>query len=136
MQYILVQDLHYNKRGIKRPAGVNERVEYYGQIQSLFVITLPPSPVLGTTKPTTLALAAVRQVNIIGRSSAGLAVSLAQQMFGALDVVDIQSLDWVVGRVLDRGKDVFIDRFGSRFALDISDDAERAERPFNPRQKK
>lgn len=108
--------------------------QYYGQLQSLFVVKIPPSPIIGTTETETLALAAVLPVHPNGRNGAQQVVCTANA-FDPLEVIDIQALECVVGRIIDRGKWVFIEQLGAREVTQIADDPEAVLRPHNPRQR-
>lgn len=131
LQYTVLQDQNFHLRN-RRPAGVDVVAGYYGQLQSLFVVELPPSTILRTTETTTLALAAVLPIKMDRRNGAGQVVCRANE-FDPLEVVDIQSLDSVVGRIIDRGKWVFVEQLGAREVTQIGDDPEAVVRPQNSR---
>ncbi|KAG9042182.1 hypothetical protein FS837_011179 [Tulasnella sp. UAMH 9824] len=133
VKYTLLEDRHFHQRN-RRPAGVNVVREYYGQLQSLFVIEIPPSPIIGTTDVQTLALAAVLPVRLNGQNNAKQVVCKANA-FDALEVIDIQCLECVVGRIIDRGKWVFVEQLVTREVTQIGDDPEAAVRPRNLRQR-
>lgn len=101
----------------------------------MFVLELPASPLLGTTKTTTLALAAMLPMKILGNNPAGLPIASCSNAFDPLEVVDIQSLETLVGRLIDRKKQIFIQRLGSLKTLEISDNPEVAMRPTNTRKR-
>ncbi|KAH9932674.1 Hsp70 protein-domain-containing protein, partial [Amylocystis lapponica] len=72
--------------------------DFYGQLRRIFVLELPPSAELRTDEASTLLLAAIQSVKTQEASD-------VQQVFykddGALDVVDLASIQCVVGRVYD-----------------------------------
>ncbi|KAG8900769.1 hypothetical protein FRC00_011291 [Tulasnella sp. 408] len=133
VKYTLLEDGHFHQRN-RKPAGVDVVAEYYGQLQSLFVVELPPSSILGTTESKTLALAAVLPIHSTGRNTADQVVCKANQ-FNPLEVMDIQSLECVVGCIIDRKKWVFIEQLGAREVTQIGDDPESVVRPGNSRQR-
>lgn len=53
--------------------------------------------------------------------------------FKPLRVVDVRKLQCVVGRVHDRGEDVFIERLDCDAVLEVRDDPEEATIPRNHR---
>lgn len=127
-------DLNYYRRGRRAPAGRSELRTFIGQLQHLFVVQLPPSKILKTREPTTLALAAIRGVKVCGISPMGFRTSKSVDYFDALEVIDIQSLDASVGRIMDRRKIVYVERYGSRAALELLPNPEDAAQPSNHRQ--
>lgn len=76
--------------------GVDVVAEYYGQLQSLFVVDLPPSSAIGTTMTQALALTTVLPIRSTGRNKAHQVVCHAGD-FDPLEVIDVQSLDCMVG---------------------------------------
>ena len=83
---------------------------FFGQLQHLFVIRLPPSHELGLLTATTHLLAAIR--NCVTKPIGSLDMHHYSQM-GRLDVVDITCVQCLVGRVKDATGWVVIDRSGS-----------------------
>ena len=91
----------------------------YGQLQRLLVIKLlQPTPLplpLRDDPPSHIVLAFIQNCKIDDTTnpiSGSLDIHHCTQM-GALDVVDINTIDCVVGRVKDRGRFSIIDRSGS-----------------------
>lgn len=56
--------------------------------------------------------------------------------FRAVEIIDADDLEFVVGRVPDRGEYVFIERVGCNAVLEAQDDPEEALAPRNHRQKR
>ncbi|KAG8902453.1 hypothetical protein FRC00_007344 [Tulasnella sp. 408] len=133
VKYTVLEDRNFHQRN-RSAAGFDVFAEYYGQLLSLFVIEIPPSSAIGTTEITTLALAAVLPVHLNGRNNANQVVCKANA-FDPLEVIDIQSLECVFGRIIDRNKWVFIEQLGAREVTQIGDDPESAVRPRNFRQR-
>ncbi|KIY51358.1 hypothetical protein FISHEDRAFT_37513 [Fistulina hepatica ATCC 64428] len=87
---------------------------FYGQLQHLLVVHFPePCLALHLTEPQSFIFAAIRQckVNGSGLQSLGLDVRFYSEQ-GPLDVVDIMSVQCLVGRIYDRGQWAIIDRSG------------------------
>ncbi|KAG8961311.1 hypothetical protein FRC05_006248 [Tulasnella sp. 425] len=131
VKYTVLQDRHFHRRN-RAPAGVDVEADYYGQLQSLFVLKIPPCAALRITTPETLALAAVLPIRPTGQNGAEQVVCHANT-FDPLEVIDIQSLQCLVGRVVDRNKWIFVEQLGSREVTQIGDDPETAVHPQNTR---
>jgi hypothetical protein len=87
---------------------------FYGQLQHIYVIRFPePLRDLGFESPVTVMLAAVRTciLDHTDPQLLGLDVRFSSN-HGALHVVDITSVQCLVGRIRDRGKWAIIDRSG------------------------
>ncbi|KAH9917212.1 hypothetical protein B0H21DRAFT_702860 [Amylocystis lapponica] len=97
--------------------------DFYGQLRRIFVLELPPSAELRTDEASTLLLAAIQSVKTQEASD-------VQQVFykddGALDVVDLASIQCVVGRVYDTQRNSYgiIDRSGPLARAVFVDDSE------------
>ncbi|KAF7348742.1 hypothetical protein MVEN_01393300 [Mycena venus] len=87
-------------------------VDFYGQLQNIFVVKLPPADELNLTEETTHILAAVTQCEITAKNDLDMHYYHKE---GPLQVVDITTLQCVVGRVktTDKRHWVIIDRSGS-----------------------
>lgn len=91
--------------------------ELFGQLQTIFVVPLPESEVLGLRQSTTLLLASIQHAD--ANLETPLKIPYYNKL-GRTDVVDIQSIQCVVGRVRDSS--------GNRYAiLDRSGAAARLE---------
>lgn len=106
----------------------------YGQLRLLLVVKLPPSGILQTTT-TKIHLLAVVAPNIITQKNR-LNMLHTKGKFRAVEVIDADDLEFVVGRVPDRGEDIFIERIGCNNILQIQDDPQNAVVPRNHRQKR
>ncbi|KAJ3004976.1 hypothetical protein NUW54_g4552 [Trametes sanguinea] len=109
-QYELLVDK--NARYRNRPV-ILEKKTFYGQLRQILVLDLCPIPSAAPplVQPTTLVLGAVRQALIESHHST-LDIHYYKKM-GALDLVDIATVQCVVGRIVDRGRTAIIDRSGA-----------------------
>ncbi|KAF9256770.1 hypothetical protein L218DRAFT_1022754 [Marasmius fiardii PR-910] len=87
---------------------------YYGQLQQIFVVRFTePQPRLKLTCPTTLIMCQIRSCRLLHSQIAALDIHFFEGM-GKLDVVDVTSIQCLVGRVPCGGsKYAIIDRSGS-----------------------
>ena len=69
------------------------------------MLELLPAPQLDLTEPTTLILALIQEVNVTLRDGI-----YSYKEFGVEEVVNLKTVQCVVGRVKDRGKWAIIDR--------------------------
>ncbi len=95
-------DRHARCRG-KTP-DFEEKV-FFGQLKRILVLDLPPAPRLDLTKPMTLILALIQEVNVTLRDGI-----YSYTDFGAEEVVDLKTVQCVVSRAKDRGEWAIIDR--------------------------
>ncbi len=109
IQYELLVDI--NARWPRRPS-IFKPQNFYGQLQSVVVLRLSPSAPLGLDKAATLALGIIRNCPIEESHTGGLDIHYYSKP-GALDVVDLSSIQCLVGRIWDGRKWAFIDRSGS-----------------------
>ncbi|KAJ6462061.1 hypothetical protein DFH09DRAFT_1494478 [Mycena vulgaris] len=109
VRYVLLVDA--NAR-YARVAPRYEPVTFYGQLQNIFVVKLPPTAELELQQETTLILAAVRKCDVTARNDLDMHY---YRKDGPVEVVDISSIQCLVGRVKTTdGKNwVIIDRSGS-----------------------
>jgi hypothetical protein len=96
-----------NARYPKRPVILEPHI-FFGQLQHIFVIGLKASPALGLTEETTLILAAIR-------ACADAKLNVENNVYyysreGQLDIVDIECVQCLVGRVKDGNSWAIIDR--------------------------
>jgi hypothetical protein len=56
--------------------------------------------------------------------------------YRAVEIIDAEDLNFVVGRVPDRGEFVFTERIGCDNVLQVREDTENAAVPRNHRQKR
>lgn len=97
-----------NARWPRRPS-VFKSQHFYGQLQSVIVLRLSASDALGLEKDDKLALAIIRNCPIEESHTGGLDIHYYSKP-GALEVVDLSSVQCIVGRVWDGRKWAFIDR--------------------------
>ncbi|KAJ7029445.1 hypothetical protein C8F04DRAFT_962791 [Mycena alexandri] len=85
---------------------------FFGQLQHIFVVKLPPAAELELTEETTIFLAAVTECKFTARNSLDMHY---YRLEGPLQIVDIKSVQCLVGRVktTDQKNWVVIDRSGS-----------------------
>jgi len=96
-----------NARYPKRPVILEPRI-FFGQLQHIFVVRLEPSPVLGLTEKETLILAAIRTCadpRIKGENNI-----YYYSREGQLEIVDMECVQCLVGRVKDGNEWAIIDR--------------------------
>ncbi|KAI0052945.1 hypothetical protein FA95DRAFT_1482442 [Auriscalpium vulgare] len=86
--------------------------DFFGQLQHIFVIPIVASPDLRLQQSETIALALIRQVKTSIRTEDGTPSIPYYAQDGPLDVVDLQAVQCVVGRVNDRNEWAVFDRSG------------------------
>ncbi|KAH9850528.1 hypothetical protein C2E23DRAFT_735077 [Lenzites betulinus] len=99
-----------NARHRNRPV-VFESKTLYGQLQHIYHIRLLPIPSHAIPSDTSVLLAAIQTCNI-ERSNHELDIHYFTRM-GAIDYVDISTIQCVVGRIKDRGSTAIINRSGT-----------------------
>jgi len=98
-----------NARYPKRPVMLEPQV-FFGQLQHTFVVRLQASLALGLQQQTTLILAAIRTCSnpqLIGENG-----TYYYSREGPLEVVDIECVKCLVGRVKDGNEWAIVDRSG------------------------
>ncbi|KAJ7218476.1 hypothetical protein GGX14DRAFT_533319 [Mycena pura] len=116
---------------------INECFQFngnYGQLRLLLVVELAPSGMLGTTTTKTHLLAVVARSILTKKNR--LEMPHTKGKFRAVEIIDADDLDIVVGRVADRNEHVFIERVGCGNVLEANDDPEEATVPRNHRQRR
>jgi hypothetical protein len=85
---------------------------FFGRLDDIYVVTLPPIPALDPelTSSSQVILAGIRNCKVTSKNGLGMSY---YENFGRYEVVDIECVQCVVGRVLDRGSWAIIDRTGS-----------------------
>jgi hypothetical protein len=78
---------------------------FFGQLNRIFLVELPSAQRLNLDRPTTVILALIREVKATLRNGI-----YYYKNFGADEVVDLSTLQCVVGRVQDRDEWAIIDR--------------------------
>jgi hypothetical protein len=96
-----------NARHAKRPVIFEPQV-FFGQLQRIFVISIPASPALGLKQRTALVLAAIRTcANPQMKGENGIYYYTRE---GHLEVVDVNCVQCLVGRVKDGNEWAIVDR--------------------------
>jgi len=101
-QYTLYVDRHARHR---RKTPDFEEKDFFGQLNRILVLELPPAPQLDLTEPTTLILALIQQVKTTLKDGI-----YYYKDCGAEEVVDLNTVKCVIGRVKDRGEWAIVDR--------------------------
>lgn len=83
---------------------------FYGQLQHLFVVSLPPDTNLNLTEPTVHILASIKTCKI-ERTNVDLDIHYYSKL-GGLDVLDITCIQCVVGRIPCNNGWAIIDQSG------------------------
>ena len=85
---------------------------FYGELQDIVLISMPPSPALRLTQTEHIILAGIQTCILEDHAAPrGLDIHCYTQM-GRYEVVDMKNVQCLVGRVLDRGQWAIIDRSG------------------------
>ena len=82
-----------------------ELQNFFGQLQRILVIDIPPTPRLNIAVPTTIILALIKNVKTTLTDNI-----YYYKVFGVDEVVDLTTVQCVVGRVWDRDEWAIIDR--------------------------
>jgi hypothetical protein len=106
-QYEMLVDK--NARSAKKPVVLEPHI-FFGQLQHVFVVGLPASPALGLQQRTTLILAAIRTCcNPRMTGDNGIYYYSRE---GPLEVVDMECVQCLVGRIKDGNEWAIVDRSG------------------------
>ena len=101
------------------PAEMEVRT-HYGELQQIFKVEVPRSLKLHLDQPATLFLAAVKDCDATFSEDGFWQFKTT----GKLTVIDLGTIQCVVGRVFDRGKWVIVDRSGDLAHINIGDGGE------------
>jgi hypothetical protein len=82
-----------------------EEKTFFGQLKRILVLELPATPRLNLVEPTTLILALIQEVKVTLKDGI-----FFYKDFGVEEVVDLKTVQCVVGRVKCRGEWAIIDR--------------------------
>ena len=82
-----------------------EEKTFFGQLNRILVLELPPAPQLDLTEPTTPILALIQEVNVTLRDGIYF-----YKKFSLEEVVDLKTVQCIVGRVKDRHEWAIIDQ--------------------------
>jgi hypothetical protein len=105
LQYTQFVDRH--ARHMRRTPDFEEE-NFFGQLGRILVLELPSTPKLHLAEPTTVIVAVIREVK--AKLTDGI---YYYKEFGHDEIVDLESIQCVVGRIQDRGKWAIIDRSDS-----------------------
>jgi hypothetical protein len=85
-----------------------EEKVFFGQLKRILILDLPPARELHLAKPTTVILALIQEVKATLRDGI-----YYYKEFGVDEVVDLNTVQCVVGRIEDRGEWAIVDRSDS-----------------------
>jgi hypothetical protein len=101
LQYTLYVDRHARHR--RKTPDFEEKI-FFGQLNRIFLLELPPAPQLNLPEQTTLILALIQEVKATLRNGIYYYKEL-----GIEEAVDLKTVQCVVGRVRDRGEWAIVD---------------------------
>jgi len=101
LQYTLYVDRHAHH---SRKTPDFEEKTFFGQLNRILVLELPAAPQLNLAEPTTVILALIQEVKATLRDGI-----YTYKEFGTDEIVDLKTVQCVVGRVKDRGEWSIID---------------------------
>ncbi|KAF8594007.1 hypothetical protein BDV93DRAFT_399753, partial [Ceratobasidium sp. AG-I] len=108
VRYELLVDLDAHRRNAPERL---KAVSHYGQLEHLFALPLAPKSLLNKRNSRqTLLLALIREAPFVAESSYQYPVVWYEGELGSGEVVDAQTIQCVVGRVLDKKRHWIIDR--------------------------
>lgn len=107
LQYELYVDKFANQRR-KKPK--LELKTFYGQIQQIILVRMPATPDLRLNEAKTIIFASIKNCRI--ERSNDLDMHYYRSEEGYTEVVDLEAVQCLVGRVFDRGWWTVIDRSG------------------------
>ena len=93
---------------------------HFGELQQIFSIKVPQSSQLCLDEPQTLFLAAVKECDASFSEDGFWEFSTARK----LTVIDLGTIQCVVGRIYDQGKWIIVDRSGDLAHINIGDGGE------------
>ncbi|TEB06226.1 hypothetical protein FA13DRAFT_1654378 [Coprinellus micaceus] len=108
IRYDLIEDL--NERYPNRPPlYADEPTAFFGQLLHILVVRLPPAQITALRSETTYILAAVHRCVVSARNSMDMPI---YDRMGRIEVVDITSVQCLIGRVPVGTQWAIIDRTG------------------------
>ena len=84
--------------------------QFYGQLKDILVIEFPTSRALGVEEETTFILAAVEKCDVYAVNKLGMPV---YEKMAAVEVIDITTVQCLVGRIQEGRRWTIIDRSGA-----------------------
>jgi hypothetical protein len=103
-QYVQMVD-KYTHRPSRPPVYVKR--SFFGQLKRVLVIDLPNIPPLGLSSPLTVIYAVVQTVKVTEKDGFYI-----YRVPGTIQIVDLNTVQCVVGRVKDRDRWSIVDRSG------------------------
>ncbi|KAK7013517.1 hypothetical protein R3P38DRAFT_2788414 [Favolaschia claudopus] len=116
------------------PDGILQFNGYHGQLRLLLLIKLEPTEVLHNTTTKFHLLAVVARSTLVQKNRPDMPHT--KGMYHSTEIIDASDLEFLVGRVPDRGEYVFIQKIGCDKVLEAHDDPEQRVVPRNSRQKR
>ena len=108
LQYTQLIDVNARRR---QADPVYRPMDFFGQLRNIVVINVPAAQELQLTEPSTLVLAVIQNLKV--EDSGGTRhYKDSPASIGRLEVADLATIQCSVGRLLDRGLWVIIDRSG------------------------
>ena len=104
-QYCQLVDRYAHQR---RTAPVFEMQQFFGQLKRILVLEIPPTPELKLTTQTTIILAVIQNARTTEKNG-----FYYYKDFGVDEVVDLSTVQCVVGRIWDRSEWAIVDRSDS-----------------------
>lgn len=105
LQYTQFVDRHAHR--MRRTPEFEEQ-DFFGQLGRILILEIPSAPKLHLAEPTTIIVAVIREVK--AKLTDGI---YYYKEFGLDEVVDLETVQCVVGRIQDRGRWALIDRSNS-----------------------
>ncbi|KZV84260.1 hypothetical protein EXIGLDRAFT_624518 [Exidia glandulosa HHB12029] len=118
---LLLLLLPYKNQPKRKPEFV--RKEYFGQLQYIYILPLPALPKYKQREPQTLLLACVTDCAGLSQPNS-VGVRYHSGKMGTSQVIDLASVECVIGRVEDRGQVAIIDRSNEFSRVIIPEDDE------------
>ncbi|EKM74305.1 hypothetical protein AGABI1DRAFT_48245, partial [Agaricus bisporus var. burnettii JB137-S8] len=106
IKYVQLVDRH--ARCSRREAEFDEQ-EFYGQLKRILVLELPPLPRFSLNTPTTIFFAVVQRLNTVAEHN-----NIYYRDVGPIEVIDLNTVECLVGRVWDQNLWAIVDRSYTR----------------------
>jgi hypothetical protein len=103
---------------LKKKKPFLELKTFYGQIQHVILVKMPATQDLSLSEPDTLVLASIRNCDVVEKRTNGLGMRYYKKE-GYTEVVDIGTIQCLVGRIFDRNWWTIIDRSAELARLQI-----------------
>lgn len=118
----MLVDIHANNR---RAPSEWQKQSFFGQLQHILQVQLPACPHLNRSdsslrSPSVILLAGIRTCTLEERDDLGLKFRFYRSM-GGFEVVDMNSVQCLIGRIKDRGEFAIIDRTSTQNEAEYND---------------